>query len=151
MSNSFSVNSGKALITEMQKRWLQCEQNCDSFQPSFVNEEMWRPQPKAFAYPVRKFFFIVVAGRVGKVPPSLPPGFSCETQLERSPEPPDPPRAQGSKWFTRFSTAMILINSIVLFAEHYPIFNEWFTPVCRGMWARVLWADLDAWHSKPVT
>jgi hypothetical protein len=65
LGSSFSVNTGTATITHLQKRWMQCDSTVMSFEPVYVSEEAWRPElDSSFAYRPRMKIFNIVTTRM---------------------------------------------------------------------------------------
>ena len=61
MSSTFSVQTGKAIVTEGQKRYTQAREMLLSFDPVFTAEEAWRPVlGESNLFDIRSFFFNVV-------------------------------------------------------------------------------------------
>ena len=62
MSSTFSVQTGKAIVTEGQKRYTQAAQICIRFEPVFTAEEAWRPtMGDTMFFQVRTFCFDIVS------------------------------------------------------------------------------------------
>ena len=53
MSSTFSIQTGKAVITEGEKRWSQCVKDVRGFRPTFSEEEQYRPDEDVVFYPHR--------------------------------------------------------------------------------------------------
>ena len=53
MSSTFSIQTGKAVITEGEKRWSQCVKDVRGFRPTFSEEEQYRPDEDVLFYPHR--------------------------------------------------------------------------------------------------
>ena len=62
MSRSFSEKTGSLLITALQRRWIQCNENLlGNFVPQDDENEEFRPMPGAFAFQQRRIVFEIVS------------------------------------------------------------------------------------------
>ena len=63
MSAHFSVQNGKSILTESQKRHRQGMKDAENFEPTFSYAEKYRPHESSFLYGLRKPIFAVVTNK----------------------------------------------------------------------------------------
>lgn len=64
MSAHFSVQNGKALLTDGQKRHRQAVKDIAGFEPTFSYAEQYRPRPGGFLYGLRRPLFGLVTNKI---------------------------------------------------------------------------------------